>query len=149
VAFGRYDGMDNYRRLFALDGVSSIGEPTVVGARPTTAASAASPRGSAAMPAGCTPAVRAARPCPSRCGLRVRRDTADLIEAAAGFVGGAAEVADTHAETLMAEQTYLQHAQPSTFGHYLLAMVYPVMREIDRLTAELDGSTAARRERAG
>jgi argininosuccinate lyase len=43
------------------------------------------------------------------------------------------------AETLMADQTYLQHAQPSTFGHYLLAMVYPVLREIDRLSAELDG----------
>jgi argininosuccinate lyase len=71
--------------------------------------------------------------------LRVRRDSAALIEAAAEFAGAAAEVADAHAETLMAEQTYLQHAQPSTFGHYLLAMVYPVLREIDRLTAELDG----------
>jgi len=71
--------------------------------------------------------------------LRGRRDTADLIEAAAEFACAAAEVADAHAETLMAEQTYLQHAQPSTFGHYLLAMVYPVLREIDRLTAELDG----------
>jgi argininosuccinate lyase len=42
-------------------------------------------------------------------------------------------------ETLIADQNYLQPAQPSTFGHYLLAMVYPVLREIDRLTAELDG----------
>jgi argininosuccinate lyase len=70
--------------------------------------------------------------------LRVRRDTADLIEAAAEFARAAAEVAGEHAETLMAEQTYLQHAQPSTFGHYLLATVYPVLREIDRLTAHLD-----------
>jgi argininosuccinate lyase len=71
--------------------------------------------------------------------LRVRRDTADLIEAAAEFAAAAAQVADAHAETLMAEQTYLQHAQPSTFGHYLLGMVYPVLREIARLGAELDG----------
>ncbi len=70
--------------------------------------------------------------------LRVRHDTADLIEAAAGFAAAAAAVAASHAETLMAEQTYLQHAQPSTFGHYLLGMVYPVLREIERLTAELD-----------
>ena len=38
----------------------------------------------------------------------------------------------------MAEQTYLQHAQPSTFGHYLLGSVYPVLRDVDRLTADLD-----------
>ncbi|WP_300007000.1 argininosuccinate lyase [Pseudonocardia sp.] len=70
--------------------------------------------------------------------LRVRRDTADLIEAAAQFAHAACERAIEHAETLMAEQTYLQHAQPSTFGHYLLAMVYPVLRDIERLTANLD-----------
>jgi argininosuccinate lyase len=71
--------------------------------------------------------------------LRVRRDLADLIEAAAEFALAASRTADAHAETLMAEQTYLQHAQPSTFGHYLLGMAHPVLREIDRLTAELDG----------
>ena len=38
----------------------------------------------------------------------------------------------------MAEQTYLQHAQPSTFGHYLLGAVYPALRDVDRLTADLD-----------
>jgi argininosuccinate lyase len=71
--------------------------------------------------------------------LRVRRDTADLIEAAARFCVAGARGGDAHAETLMVEQTYLQHAQPSTFGHYLLAAVYPVLREIERLTADLDG----------
>jgi argininosuccinate lyase len=71
--------------------------------------------------------------------LRVRRDTADLIEAAAGFCLAASRCADTHAETLMVEQTYLQHAQPSTFGHYVLAAAYPVLREIERLTTDLDG----------
>lgn len=71
--------------------------------------------------------------------LRVRRDTADLIEAAAGFCLAAVRVAGAHADTVMVEQTYLQHAQPSTFGHYLLATVYPVLREIERLTADLDG----------
>ncbi len=71
--------------------------------------------------------------------LRVRRDVADLVEAAAGFVGAVAEVAGEHAETLMVEQTYLQHAQPSTFGHFLLGSAYPVLRTIDRLTLGLDG----------
>jgi argininosuccinate lyase len=71
--------------------------------------------------------------------LRLRRDVADLIEAAADFVAAVAEVASDHAETLMVEQTYLQHAQPSTFGHYLLGSAYPVLRTIDRLSTGLDG----------
>ena len=70
--------------------------------------------------------------------LRVRRDVADLIEAAAGSPPRSPRMAEAHAETVMAEQTYLQHAQPSTFGHYLLGAVYPVLRDGDRLTADLD-----------
>ena len=69
--------------------------------------------------------------------LRLRRDVVDLIEAAAAFVVAAARQADAHAETFMAEQTYLQHAQPSTFGHYLVAFAHAVLREVDRLTDEL------------
>ena len=71
--------------------------------------------------------------------LRVRRDVADLVEAAAAFVAAVAQVADAQAETLMVDQTYLQHAQPSTFGHFLLGSAYPVLRTVDRLTAGLDG----------
>jgi hypothetical protein len=48
--------------------------------------------------------------------LRLRRDLVDVLEAAAAFVVAAGEQADRHAETFMAEQTYLQHAQPSTFA---------------------------------
>ncbi|MHA6780984.1 argininosuccinate lyase [Pseudonocardia saturnea] len=70
--------------------------------------------------------------------LRVRRDLLELVEAAAGFVTAASELAATHAETYMADQTYLQHSQPSTFGHYLLSFAYSVQREIDRLLADLN-----------
>jgi argininosuccinate lyase len=70
--------------------------------------------------------------------LRLRRDIIDLISAAASFVVAAAEQAQAHAETFMAEQTYLQHAQPSTFGHYLVAFAHAVQREIDRLVDALD-----------
>ena len=71
--------------------------------------------------------------------LRVRRDVADLVEAAAAFVAAVAQVADAQAETLMVDQTYLQHAQPSTFGHFVLGSAYPVLRTVDRLTTGLDG----------
>ncbi len=69
--------------------------------------------------------------------LRLRRDTLALIEAAAGFAQSASQLAAVHAETFMAEQTYLQHAQPSTFGHYLLSFVYPVQRDVERLVEHL------------
>lgn len=69
--------------------------------------------------------------------IRLRRDTVELIEAAAAFAEAASVLAGAHAETYLADQTYLQHSQPSTFGHYLLSFVYPVQREIDRLFADL------------
>jgi argininosuccinate lyase len=37
----------------------------------------------------------------------------------------------------MADQTYLQKAQPSTFGHYLLSFAQPALRDAHRLLAEL------------
>ena len=69
--------------------------------------------------------------------LRLRRDLLAVLEAAASFVVAAGEQAEAHAETFMAEQTYLQHAQPSTFGHYLLAFAHAALRDIDRLEAAL------------
>lgn len=69
--------------------------------------------------------------------IRLRRDAVDLIEAAARFVEAAAGLAAAHAETYMADQTYLQHAQPTTFGHYVLQFCYAVQRDVDRLVADL------------
>jgi argininosuccinate lyase len=70
--------------------------------------------------------------------IRLRTDLLELIEAGAGFAAAAADQAVAYAQTYLADQTYLQHAQPSTFGHYLLAFVHPVLRDLERLTAGLD-----------
>jgi argininosuccinate lyase len=35
----------------------------------------------------------------------------------------------------MPDYTYLQAAQPTTFGHYLLGFVYPLLRDLERLRA--------------
>jgi len=43
------------------------------------------------------------------------------------------ERASEHRASLMADYTYLQPAQPTTFGHYLLGFVYPLLRDLDRL----------------
>jgi argininosuccinate lyase len=45
------------------------------------------------------------------------------------------ERASEYRASLMADYTYLQPAQPTTFGHYLLGFVYPLLRDLDRLQA--------------
>lgn len=75
--------------------------------------------------------------------LCLRAALVDLIEAAAELAGELGVVAKAHAGTLMADQTYLQHAQPSTFGHYVLSFAYPVLREGRRLDEALAWTDAS------
>lgn len=69
--------------------------------------------------------------------LHLRDVLADLVEAAAHLAAELARLAGQHTETWMADQTYLQHAQPSTFGHYAVSFAYPVLRDGRRLTDAL------------
>jgi argininosuccinate lyase len=41
--------------------------------------------------------------------------------------------ADCHMLSIMPDYTYLQAAQPTTFGHYLLGFTYPLLRDLERL----------------
>jgi len=75
--------------------------------------------------------------------LRLRSDLADLIEAAAELAVELASRAREHAATLMADQTYLQHAQPSTFGHYVLSFAFPVLRGGRRLSEAMAWTDAS------
>jgi len=52
-----------------------------------------------------------------------------LIKAGTALI----ERADEYRSTLMADYTYLQPAQPTTFGHYLLGFVYFLLRDLERL----------------
>ena len=70
--------------------------------------------------------------------LHLRRQLAELVAEAARFGTEVTVQAAAHAETLMPDQTYLQQAQPSTFGHYLLSFVYSALRDARRLLEELD-----------
>ena len=58
-----------------------------------------------------------------------RRLAAGLVELAAAL----AEQAGRHVATPAPGMTHLQHAQPVTFGHWLLAHVHPLLRDLDRL----------------
>ncbi|MGZ4639935.1 MAG: lyase family protein [Actinomycetes bacterium] len=65
--------------------------------------------------------------------LHLRSQLVDLVEAAAELADTIATTAAEHNRTWLPDQTYLQHAQPSTFGHYLLSFAYPVLRDARRL----------------
>ncbi|HEY2207573.1 MAG TPA: argininosuccinate lyase [Pseudonocardia sp.] len=70
--------------------------------------------------------------------LHLRRQLADLVAESVSFAAETTGVAEEHARTLLPDQTYLQQAQPSTFGHYLLSFVYSTVRDARRLLDELD-----------
>ncbi|MFI6597314.1 lyase family protein [Nonomuraea sp. NPDC050536] len=68
--------------------------------------------------------------------IRVRTQILDLVEAASTLASTLAGQAERHLGTLMPDYTYLQQAQPTTFGHYLLSFADPVLRDAVRLIAE-------------
>lgn len=70
--------------------------------------------------------------------LRLREQTAALMVAAGEFAATTSAVADDHRHVFMPDQTYLQQAQPSTFGHYLLGFVPPCLRDARRLADALE-----------
>jgi argininosuccinate lyase len=53
----------------------------------------------------------------------------------AAFADAVARQAERHAATLWADHTYLQPAQPSTFGHYLGSFAEQAVRHLDRIEA--------------
>lgn len=61
----------------------------------------------------------------------------DVVAAAGQLATALSDAAARHVDTLMPDHTYLQQAQPTTFGHYVLSFADPVLREGDRLIAEL------------
>jgi argininosuccinate lyase len=68
--------------------------------------------------------------------ILLRRCLLDLVDAAAELAGALARRATQSQDAVMPDYTYLQPAQPTTFGHYLLSFADPVLREADRLLAE-------------
>ncbi|MCC7360632.1 MAG: argininosuccinate lyase [Anaerolineales bacterium] len=51
--------------------------------------------------------------------------------------------AEAERATLFPDYTYLQPAQPTTFGHYLLTFAYPLLRDLDRLRAAYPRANAS------
>jgi argininosuccinate lyase len=59
----------------------------------------------------------------------------ELGTALLDFGQAVAVVALRHGNSLMPDYTYLQAAQPTTFGHYLSAFAWPALRDLQRLEA--------------
>jgi argininosuccinate lyase len=70
--------------------------------------------------------------------LHLRREVAGLVGDVAELASALSDRAAQHSGLLFPDQTYLQQAQPSTIGHYLLAFAYPVLRDGERLADTLD-----------
>lgn len=49
------------------------------------------------------------------------------------FISGLANLAFQHTETVIIGYTHLQHAQPTTFGHHLMAYAHSLKRDYERL----------------
>jgi len=69
--------------------------------------------------------------------LALRERLAELGQAAVALARSLTTAAERHAETLAPDYTYLQIAQATTFGHYLLSFAYPALRDADRIAAAL------------
>ncbi|MGI9328002.1 MAG: lyase family protein [Pseudomonadales bacterium] len=67
--------------------------------------------------------------------LNTRSGLLSLAAALIELANGATAAAAKHRAALMPDYTYLQTAQPTSFGHYLLGFVYPMLRDLDRLRA--------------
>nr|WP_275941205.1 lyase family protein [Planosporangium flavigriseum] len=68
--------------------------------------------------------------------ITLRGQVLDLIDAGAALAVALVDQAEAHLGTLMPDYTYLQQAQPTTFGHYLLSFADPALRDAGRLLAE-------------
>jgi argininosuccinate lyase len=83
---------------------------------------------------------------------RSRRGAAELASALADGAGALGRQARGLRDSLAADYTYLQAAQPTTAGHLLLAYAYPALRDVERLRTthrELSRSVAGAGGSAG
>ena len=69
-----------------------------------------------------------------RVALRTR--VLDLAAAVARFTEALVARAARERDTLWPDYTYLQVAQPTTAGHWLLSFAYPALRDLDRLRSD-------------
>ena len=70
--------------------------------------------------------------------LALRSRTEQMLEQMEGLISALLTKAEAEAETLIVAYTHGQPAQPSTFGHYLAAMIEVLIRDMTRLNASAE-----------
>jgi argininosuccinate lyase len=65
--------------------------------------------------------------------LTLRKSTLSLFQNCNTLLKVFINKSGKHIETLMPDFTYLHHAQPTTFGHYILTYAFPLVRDLLRL----------------
>jgi argininosuccinate lyase len=69
--------------------------------------------------------------------LVMRHTLVEFIETLILLAMAMVHKAEQHSLSIMPDYTYLQAAQPTTFGHYLLGFTYPLLRDLERLESLL------------
>jgi argininosuccinate lyase len=69
--------------------------------------------------------------------LVLRQTLVEFIETLVRLATTIVRKAEQYSLSIMPDYTYLQAAQPTTFGHYLLGFAYPLLRDLERLEAFL------------
>jgi argininosuccinate lyase len=67
--------------------------------------------------------------------LTLCEEILDLAQALATATAALSSISLRHKKSLMPDYTYLQAAQPTTFGHYLQSFAWPMLRDMDRVWA--------------
>lgn len=67
--------------------------------------------------------------------IKVRAELLGLAEALVAAGKAMTTRAREFRTALLPDYTYLQSAQPTSFGHYLLGFAYPLLRDLDRIRA--------------
>jgi argininosuccinate lyase len=70
--------------------------------------------------------------------LALRERMLDLHAAVLRFAGALVDVAERERDTPIPDYTYLQVAQPTTAGHWLLSFAYPALRDAERLRRDFE-----------
>jgi argininosuccinate lyase len=70
--------------------------------------------------------------------IALRSRVLDLAEAVTRLAAALTETAARERDTPMPDYTYLQAAQPTTAGHWLLSFAYPALRDAERLRGDFE-----------
>jgi argininosuccinate lyase len=66
--------------------------------------------------------------------MYLRRHARTIAASVLDVVDALLEQADRHLDDPMPGRTHMQHAQPVTLGHHLMAHAWPLLRDVERLT---------------